>query len=428
MNNKVGIITLGCRVNQYESSALAELLEKNGFSVSTSENGCGHIIVNTCAVTAESERKSRQAVRRAAKKARVAVIGCASQLGGYTDIPNVFFVCGCRDKAKAVEALINDVGGFTDARCSMEGAPYEELSVSGMSPLFSECRAFLKIQDGCNGKCSYCIIPKCRGSVRSRPMGEIIAEAERLCRSGYREIILTGIETAAYNGAPLHELIAEFSEMPGLERVRLGSLTPGIITDKLLSAASDSKNFMPHFHLSLQSCSDRILAGMRRPYTKNEIFERVGKIRTAIPEAQLSADIIVGFPGESEEDFRETAEAIDALSLFHIHSFPYSEREGTEAASMPGSIPVSVRHERNRRLIAESERVKERIIGENIGKSAKILVEKINNGFALGHTEQFFEARVKDRGYRVGDIVEVDIMSYNGDTVEANARKTEEKK
>ncbi|MBR0232061.1 MAG: tRNA (N(6)-L-threonylcarbamoyladenosine(37)-C(2))-methylthiotransferase MtaB [Clostridia bacterium] len=421
MSVKVGMITLGCRVNQYESSAIAEKLKASGFEVAHSDSGCDYYVVNTCAVTAESERKSRQAVRRMARTGRVAVIGCASQLKpDIYNIENVFYVGGCRDKQACVDAIINDNG---NARVSavgpMHGAPYEEMSVSGDSGLFSDCRAFIKIEDGCNGKCAYCIIPACRGNVRSRPLGDIIRESERLVAAGYKEIIITGIEVGAYNKAPLSAVIDALSEVEGLKRVRFGSLSPLAVNESFLGSAARSANFMPHLHLSLQSCCDKILRSMRRPYTAKDIFEKVALIREYLPGCMLSADIISGFPGETEEDFAETERAVAALGLFHVHSFPYSEREGTPAAEMPGRVDPAVRYSRSAGLIAASAAVKKNILNGFTGKQLEVLVEKTARGKAKGHTREFLEAEFAQNGCAVGDIIAVTAAGNDGEIIKA---------
>lgn len=415
MNNKktVGIFTLGCRVNQYESCAISEILKQRGLEVSKSDD-CDYYIINTCAVTAESERKSRQLVRRCAKKGMTVVIGCASQLNADDyDIENVIYVGGNRNKMNAVEAICDNV---TDKMSvvSMNGAEYENMYITEKDTLFSECRAFIKIQDGCNGKCTYCIIPKCRGSVRSREASEIVKEAQTLVNCGYSEIILTGIEVSAYNKMPLAELIKAVSGTEGLKRLRLGSLSPNVITDKFLETVSKLDVFMPHIHLSLQSCSDKILTAMKRPYRKKDIFERIKAIRKYIPKCNISADIIVGFPGETEDDFYETLSALDELRIFHVHSFPYSEREGTVAASMPDSVPKNIRSDRNARLISQNAKTRKAILDKKIGLETEILIEKIDGGFCFGHTEDFFEARLDKKDHKVGEFVKVIAMGHDG--------------
>ncbi len=416
MNKTVSIHTLGCRVNMYESCAIAEQLNKAGFSISKNTNS-DYYIVNTCAVTAESERKSRQLVRRCASKGKVLVIGCASQIDdGYAEIENVIYTGGNQNKTAVVNRIIGDCNSIefnVNSVVPMDNAPYEEMKICGEMDIFSECRAFIKIQDGCNGKCTYCIIPKCRGKVRSRDVESIVCEAERLVNKGYKEIILTGIEVGAYNKIPLYELIKRVSETKGLLRLRLGSLSPNIINETFLKTVSKLENFMPHIHLSLQSCSDSVLAAMKRPYRKIDVYNRVELIRKYIPNCQISADFIAGFPNESQADFEETLSAINNLRLFHVHSFPYSERKGTPAAEMDNAVPKDVRAGRNSLLIAESDSVKKSIVESKCDEKFELLIEKIRDGFAVGHTREFFEAKVKDNGYSVGDIVNIKAMSYD---------------
>ncbi len=419
MAKRIGIITLGCRVNQYESSALAERLSELGFDVCGDDRDCDYYIVNTCAVTAESERKSCQIIRRAAKSGRVAVIGCASQINKtISGEKNIIFNGGCRDKTRAIEAIINDDGLLHDCVCSLSGAPYEDMHISGSEILFSECRGYIKIQDGCNGKCSYCIIPKCRGSVRSRHADEVVAEAERLVAAGYKEIILTGIEVAAYNSVPLYELVKRVCAVPGLRRLRLGSLSPGILSEKFLETVAQCPQFMPHLHISIQSLCNSVLERMCRPYTKEFVFERIAAARKHIPGCFISADIIVGFPGETEENFLETLHAVERLEIFHVHSFPYSERPGTPAAAMDGSIPPAERSARNTRLIKASGAIKSHLLSGMVGSDVKILVEKCVSGTAYGHTECYAEAKFASDNASVGDIVTAKaVFAENGSLV-----------
>ncbi|MBO5870776.1 MAG: tRNA (N(6)-L-threonylcarbamoyladenosine(37)-C(2))-methylthiotransferase MtaB [Clostridia bacterium] len=419
MNNKktVGILTLGCRVNMYESCSISERLREHGYEI-LKEGKCDYYIVNTCAVTAESERKSRQLVRRCARNGKVLVIGCASQLvSDFNDIDNVIYVGGNRNKMAVVDAIVKSTNSKINAVEDMAGAPYENMYLNNGDELFSKCRAFIKIQDGCNGKCTYCIIPKCRGSVRSRDADDVVEEAIKLVSNGYKEIILTGIEVSAYNKMPLADLILELSKIDGLERLRLGSLSPNVINAKFLESVSKSNIFMPHIHLSLQSCSDKILQLMKRPYRKKDIFERVDLIRKYLPNVMLSADIIVGFPNESEEDFLETMNALRELGIYHVHSFPYSERRGTEAATMPNSVPKAVRASRNTRLIESCAETRKSIFESLIGQNYKVLVEKIVQEKAFGHTENFIEAGFECKECSVGDIIEIVITSYDNDLI-----------
>ncbi|MBP5230778.1 MAG: MiaB/RimO family radical SAM methylthiotransferase, partial [Clostridia bacterium] len=388
-------------------------------------------IVNTCSVTAESHRQSGQLVRRCAHAGPTAVLGCASQkdASAFAAIPNVFYVGGCRDKGSVVGAVIDfaarnglsEGSGALCEVCPMEGAPYEPLSVSGRetNPLFSSCRAFVKIQDGCSSRCSYCVIPSLRGPTRSRPAEDILEEADRLADAGYREIILTGISVSSFasGGFRLPDLIRAMGEKAerGIRWVRLGSVSPGSVNDAFLRAASESPNFMPHLHLSLQSGSDRILRAMNRPYTAEQAMEKVRMLRDAIPEIELSADFITGFPTETEEDFGRTVGFAKEAKLLHIHAFPYSEREGTPAAVMEGSVPKPVRRERCARLNLVSGELRRERMSRKIGGTVEVLVEKTGRGFASGHTKEYMECRVRTGDAAVGDLLTCEVRSLDGD-------------
>lgn len=427
----VGIHTLGCRVNQYESVALAEELTRRGFRVCRDEEVCDYYLINTCAVTAESQRQSRQTVRRFAARGRTAVLGCASQLAKeeFLSIPQVFYVGGCSDKCAVVDAIQQDVADRVwDAVGAMAHAPYESMSVEGGSDLFSSCRAYIKIQDGCSGHCSYCIIPTLRGPSRSRPAADVLAEAERLAAAGYREVVLTGIETSAYSDEPLWKLIDQLSALKarGLKRVRLGSLSPGSVQGEFLRAAAASENFMPHVHLSLQSGSNRILKQMRRPYTREYALERVALLRQAMPNVQVSADFITGFPTETEAEYEESETFVRQANLFHVHAFPFSPREGTPAANMEGAVPVEERKQRCSRLNAVAHACRDAILDTLMGKPVVVLVEKQTGEMAVGHTEEFLECTIPTAA-AVGDLVVVTVAGHaNGKLIGMKQERKEE--
>ncbi len=400
----VGIHTLGCRVNQYESVAIAEELQRRGFTVSKAEEDCDYYIVNTCSVTAESQRQSRQTVRRFASCGKTAVLGCASQhlKEEFLSIPNVFYVGGCSEKLAVADAMEREEQ--TDAVRDMRHAVYEPMALRGGSDLFSSCRAFVKIQDGCNGRCSYCVIPSLRGPSRVRPIEEIYVEALRLTEAGYHEIVLTGIEVSAY---PMRDLVLlidrlRFLRDAGLYRVRFGSLSPQSLKQPFLQSLAASENAMPHLHLSLQSGSDRILGLMRRPYTRKQVMEAVQRAYDALPGVRLSADFITGFPTETEQDYLETESLAREANLMHIHAFPYSERGGTDAAVMEGSIPKAERKERCLRLNALSEALKKEHLASLYGREVTVLAEKCRNGNVTGHTEEFIEASFPAKQATVG--------------------------
>lgn len=396
----ISFCTLGCRVNQYESRALAESFAANGYTVVPFGEKCDVCIVNTCAVTAESERKSAQMIRRAIKTAKeVRVCGCYAERRG--DIPDADQVVGCRNKGA--------LQSFEVVETTEKG--YELLNIgkvsSKMLPTISEARAFVKIQDGCNGKCTYCIIPKLRGRTRSRPPLEIIAEVKRLTADGCKEIVLTGIETAAYNYMPLWSLIKEVAAIDGIERLRLGSLDPLVLSDEFIKTAIETKKLMPHFHLSLQSGNTRILKLMGRPYTAEEAKAKISALKEALPRVMLSADIICSFPTETVEELKETVEYLKDIGFVHIHAFSYSKRPDTPAAAMDGQVPENEKKVRMAYFLEECREMSDSILNGKIGTRVKILVEKATAIAADGHTEDFCEATVESTGlYSQGEIVE----------------------
>lgn len=396
----VSFCTLGCRVNQYETRALQELFVNNGYKAVPFGEICDVCIVNTCAVTEESQRKSAQMIRRALKCCNdVRVCGCFSQLCEKFD--NIKRITGCFDKGSLQDFCVHNK---TEKN-------YELLNIgfTNSDKLIgvSKTRAYLKIQDGCNGKCTYCIIPKLRGASRSRPAEDIIEEATRLVGLGYKEIILTGIETAAYNYMPIYKLIERVAAIEGLKRLRLGSLDPNVLNDSFIKTVVDTPKLMPHFHLSLQSGCSSVLKRMKRPYTAEKAKERILALRSAKPNVMLSADIICAFPQETEEEFKETAEYLKEIGFLHIHAFPYSKRPETEAAEMEGQIPEEEKRHRMSLFLDVCNEMKTNILKSKIGTDTKILVEKLTDGIAVGHSDDFCETAVKtNRPVSVGDIIE----------------------
>ncbi|MBE6677203.1 MAG: tRNA (N(6)-L-threonylcarbamoyladenosine(37)-C(2))-methylthiotransferase MtaB [Ruminococcaceae bacterium] len=396
----VSFCTLGCRVNQYETRALAELFVNNGYRAVPFGEKCDVCVVNTCAVTEESQRKSAQMIRRALKNCPdVRVCGCYSQLCGKFE--GVKRITDCFDKGALQDFC-------THAKTDRG---YELLNIGHTHPDkligVSKTRAYLKIQDGCSGKCTYCIIPKLRGKSRSRPAEEIIAEAKRLVGLGYKEIILTGIETAAYNFMPLYELIKKVAEIDGLKRLRLGSLDPNVLTDAFIKTVSETPKLMPHFHLSIQSGSTDVLKRMKRPYTAETAKERISALKKARPNIMLSADIICAFPGETEEEYNETLKFIKDIGFLHIHAFPYSKRPDTEAAVMAGQIPEEEKRRRMAHFLSVCDNIKNSILFSKLGAKTSVLVEKLAEGCAVGHSDDFCEATVKtNRPVAPGDIIE----------------------
>lgn len=416
--NTVSFYTLGCRVNQYETRGIAEQLSMHGFKTVPFGEPSEFSFINTCAVTAESERKSLVSIKKAANLSKhVIVAGCYSEhrKEKAEKIKNVAFTVGCKEKEKCV--------GEIKKLSGLDGE-YLPLSICNVSPkefpFVSACRAYIKIQDGCNGNCTYCLIHKLRGKSTTRPVEEIISEAQRLALAGYKEIILTGIEISSFGNKKLIELIRALGEIKEIKRIRLGSLDPNVLTDEFIEAIKTTKSFMPHLHLSVQSPNSRILRLMKRPYNGEKLRLRIEALRKEIPEIMLSADIITSFPTETDEEFQETVDFVKSFQLLHVHSFSFSPRPGTEAFDMEGKIPYDLAKERNKRLIEESKKIKESLLSQKIGVPTEILIESYDGKYFKGHTKDFAEAYIEascGNEYSEGDIVTVIPQSVTNEVI-----------
>ncbi len=424
---KVGIYTLGCRVNQYESDAIAQLLQEQGYEIAPFDGECDIYVINTCTVTAESDRKCRQMINRAAKRKSqgqilpvVAVLGCYTQKLTQEQrelLSNADYIGGNGNKTDFIKALPNLLNGGKEINVQKisEIRRYEKMSLNKSKNI----RAYVKIEDGCNNFCSYCLVPYARGRVRSREEADIINEVNGLVIGGYKEIILTGIETAAYgedldSKEPLASLIETLADKTGIQRIRIGSLNPGIFTESFTKRLSEVPQLLPHFHLSAQSASSKILKLMRRRYDREELYRAVYNIRNYFKNVNLSSDLICGFPHESEEDFTSSMDFISDSRLLHAHVFPFSLREGTAAAKMDGQIDVKVRKERAERMIKHAEEVRAKVLTESFGKEFKVLIEAKDKGAAFGYTENYIYTRLDDSGeYGIGDIGETTLRKEN---------------
>ena len=431
-NIKVGILTLGCKVNQYESEAIAEALTDRGFSIAPHTDVCDAYIINTCTVTAESDRKARQMIRRMIGKnpsAFILVTGCYSQVSpeDVAKIEGVDYVCGSSNKMTVVDKLCeladrmakNEKPEISVPNLDQSG--FEQMSIRR----FDRTRAYVKIEDGCESKCAYCTIPASRGPIRSKPFDEVIDEVRALTENGVREVVLTGIETGSY-GRDLPEkesfasLLAAIDSIEGIGRVRTGSLDPTVIKPDFVRVIAPLKSLCPHFHLSLQSGSSKTLAAMKRKYNADQALACIERLRTAMPEVKLTTDVIVGFPGESEEDFRETCEFVRKAGFLMIHVFPYSKRKGTVAAYMKDQIPEAVKHERVRILTEISREIRAEILDRRIAEdgATEVLFETCRDGFAFGHTSDFIEVKVKTDKQLHGLFRSVKLISHDGDICE----------
>ena len=416
-----GIFTLGCKVNQYESEAIAEGLQAEGFAIADHNAVCDVYVINTCTVTAESDRKARQFIRRAIKKnprAYIMVTGCMAQTSAdeIAKIDGVDYVTGNSKKLSVIDAALdfrkkNEKNASPDLFIEdIFESEFEKMSIER----FDRTRAYVKIEDGCENRCTYCIIPNARGKVRSKSPEDVLAEVKALIDGGCREVVLTGIETASYgkdlDGVTLADLLSDVDKLEGIGRVRLGSLDPSLMNERFVSKIAALPSLTPHFHLSLQSGSDRVLALMKRKYNSKMAMAVIERLRAAIPGVQFTTDIIVGFPGETEENFNETLEFVKRARFLSAHVFQYSKRRNTPAATMPDQVPESIKAERSAKLIALVNKIGNEILENEIGNEYDVLFETQMNDFAVGHTPSFIEVKVNSDRSLQGSIHRVKIV------------------
>ncbi len=428
----VGIYTLGCKVAQYESEALGEEFERLGFSLRDFSEPCDAYVINTCTVTAESDRKSRQMIRRAVKKnprAVIAVVGCYSERSAeeILKIDGVSIVQGTDGKLAVVKRVLDLIEGRAAGgifKCPL-GEAFEEMQIA-RAP---RSRAYIKIEDGCESRCSYCAIRLARGRVRSKRPEDVIREAEALAKSGVNEIVLTGIETGAYGkdfDTPytLGELISELSRRGVVKRIRLGSLAPELVGRDFCEKIKDSEILTPHFHISMQSGSDSVLRGMKRKYNSKMAYENIERLREAFPDAEFTTDMMVGFPGESDEDFEASLEFISRVGFLDVHVFAYSRREGTEAAKYEHQIPENIKQARSRVMIEHKNRVRDERLARMIsaGKTLSVIAEtRLPCGDYSSHADNFAEIifKPKTAGDLRGEFVNVIPVSHKDGVIYA---------
>lgn len=401
----VGFYTLGCKVSQYETEAIAEEFERRGYAVCDFSETNDVYVINTCTVTAEADRKSRQIIRRAKKKnpqAKIIVCGCYSQRSPeeVLNIDGVDAVIGSAGKMKApdiAERLLHTEGKICEVT-DINTEPFESMTVT-RGP---RTRVYVKIEDGCESKCTYCAIPSARGNVRSKPRESVISEIEALSKSGVSEIVLTGIETGSYgadfdNGYRLKDLIYELNERKSARLIRLGSLAPELIGADFVDTVKDLSILAPHFHLSIQSGSDNVLKRMKRRYSRAMALENIRRIREAIPDATFTTDVMVGFPGESEDDFLDTVSFIKEVKFLDAHVFAYSKRKNTPAESFPNQVSEDIKRHRSEALISIARGVREEVLIDiiNAGKPLPCIFEERRDGGWFGHASNFAEVIVK---------------------------------
>lgn len=425
--NRVAFYTLGCKVNQYETEAMEENFENKGYKIVDYDEVSDVYVINTCTVTNLSDRKSRQFIRRAKKinkEAIVAVVGCYSQVSPeeISRIEDVDVIVGTTDREKIVELCEENKKKNQKINIVKNIRNQKEFESINIDTIKSKTRAYIKVQDGCNQYCSYCIIPYARGPIRSRELNDILRETEKLAEAGFKEIILTGIHVASYGrdmeNMSLINLLEEIGKIEGIERIRLSSIEPTLINHDFMKRILEIGKVCDHFHLSLQSGSDNVLKRMNRKYTTEEYENIVGIIRKYMPEAGITTDIIVGFPGETEEEFRETYDFVKKIKFSRIHVFKYSPRTGTPAAESKNQINGNIKNKRSKDLIELGEKLTKKFNSNFINKELSVLFEeenRIEKEYIEGYTTNYI--RVKSLGSNdfLGSIKNVQVKDNDGD-------------
>lgn len=425
---KAALHNLGCKVNSYETEAMTQLLKKAGYEIVSFQDQADVYIINTCSVTNMADRKSRQMLHKAKKQNPNAVVvatGCYVQTATekVAQDLSIDLVVGNNRKKDIVE-ILNEYYAEKEAGEQVKEEyvidinhtdEYEDLEISTVT---EHTRAHLKIQDGCNNFCSYCIIPYARGRIRSRTMESIKAELERLSASGFKEIVLTGINLSCYddNGKKLIDVIEMADNVNGIERIRLGSLDPEVVTEDFVERLGKVKKICPHFHFSLQSGCDKTLKAMNRHYTSDEYYEKCQLIRKYIDNPAFTTDVIVGFPGETEEDYISSREFVKKVKFAELHVFKYSKRDGTVAAKMPNQIDEKIKTLRSEDLIKTGEELTKEFRQAKIGQDTTVLFEeKIlldNKEYWVGHTVDYIKIAVPEKENLEGQIRKVNVKDF----------------
>ena len=398
---KFNIITLGCKVNSYESNFMKEALVKNGFSFCNLNEKCDILILNTCTVTDTSDKKSLKEVRRLKREnpnAILVVCGCSVQ-NDKTKYDNlgINILMGNINKSNIVSIIEKYLDDKTPVEyvAKTRDLPFENMEVD----VSDHTRAYIKIEDGCDNFCSYCIIPFVRGKKRSKDFSLVLREVQHLANNGYKEIVLTGIDTGGYesNGKDLTDLIHEMSKINGIERIRQSSIEITQINEKFINELKNNNKICDHIHIPLQSGSDSILKLMNRKYDLKYFFDKIDMIRSVRPDISITTDVIVGFPGETEEMFLETMETCKKINFSKIHAFPYSERKGTKASMMDGKVPESVKHERVKKLLELSDSLEKSYYDKFKGKNKDVLIEEVNESGSKGHTSNYLMVHTNEK-------------------------------
>ena len=407
---KVGIYTLGCKVNTYESEFIISLFKNRGYEICDFNDECDIYIINTCTVTNNSDRKDRKIINSIKNKNACKVVcGCFVESAKDYDYTGIDVVIGNYNKSNIVDYVEEYLKTKKQiiVKDNMMTVPFEDMEIDHLE---SRTRAFVKIQDGCENYCAYCIIPFVRGRCRSKEKDKVISEITSLVNNGYKEVVLTGIHTGSYGidlGIKFSDLIEELLDIPGLERLRISSIEITELDDKFFKLL-ENKKLCNHLHVPLQSGSSNVLKLMNRKYTKNEYKKQIDKIRKVRPNISITTDVIVGFPQETDDDFKECLDFCKEINFAKIHVFPYSKRNGTKASRMSGHIDGITKKERARKLLKLSEELESDYYNKNVGKKEKILIETKKDGYYYGHTSNYLYSKVKGN-YKENEIYDIEV-------------------
>ena len=395
----VGVLSLGCKVNMYESEYVINELKQAGYEIKDFEDICDVYIINTCTVTNNSDSKSRKMIRQAIRRnpnACVVAMGCFIAANPDIQIDGLDIIIGNKDKSKIVKLLDEYFNNKNELRMQYTGRlkEFEDMYINNFP---GRTRAFVKIQDGCDNFCTYCIIPFVRGKCRSKDESKVIEEVTDLVKNGYKEVVLTGIHTGSYGvdlDTDFADLLEKLVKIDGLLRLRISSIETTELNDKVLNVLRNSKVLVDHLHIPIQAGSNEILKAMNRKYDLDYFFNKINEIRSIRPDISISTDVIVGFPGETEELFNTTIDTCRKLEFSKLHVFPYSERRGTASSRMSGKIDEHEKKERSRRLIEVSKELEINYMKKFINKEVEVLIEEFKDGYSYGHTGNFLYVKI----------------------------------
>ena len=420
---KVAFYTLGCKVNQYETNAMIQQFQEHGYELVEFEEKADIYIINTCTVTNMSDKKSREMLRRAKKQNPVSTlvaVGCYAQVGKekLEQIPEIDLILGTNEKNNIVAYVEKYRKEKKREEVVTDVMQMREFQDFGTITYTDKNRAAIKVQDGCDRFCSYCIIPYARGRVRSRKIESVVKEAEEISKKGVKEIVITGIHIASYGkdlpgNISLIHLLEALNAVPTIQRIRLGSLEPKLMTKEFIERLVKLEKICDHFHLSLQSGCNATLARMNRRYTTEEFYEVVTMLRQAYPNVSLTTDIIVGFPGETEEEFEETYQFLQKVQFYKMHVFKYSPRSGTKAAQMKEQIDGNKKEIRSNRLLELSDKNQQEQNKKEFGKVVEVLWEEYKDGYYIGHTTNYEEVKINTQEQLENTITKVTITGTN---------------